>query len=75
MTMMRAIDDLMAEAATLVERRVIDPVTLTLLRDDLERAIAGCGDPAAAEDACDMLARLEHTIEAGTGARSLPLAS
>lgn len=70
-----AIDDLMAEAAALVEDRPHDPVALTLLRDDLAAAQVACEDLALATDAGGMLVQLDRAITRDARHHALPLAS
>lgn len=69
------IDDLIAEACTLVEHQTPDVVILALVRDDLAAAVAACDDDATAADGCEVVIALEHALQAREVGRTLPLAS
>lgn len=70
------VNDLIAEAAALVDRRDGgDPRTLALVGDELASAVACCDDGAVVADACEVLTQLTVALLRRRPPHDLPLAS
>jgi hypothetical protein len=70
-----SIDELIAEATALVDRRGGDSVTLALVREDLADAVADCADADVVDDGCAVLVALDRALRAHERSRRYPLAS
>ncbi len=74
---MAAVDDLITEAAALVERPTCagDAHALALVHDALAAAVADCDDATVAADAKDVLTLLDRVVRSLERRPDLPLAS
>lgn len=70
------VDELIAEACSMVTDRVAHPPTaLALVHDELAAAAATCDDAAKVADAREVLAELERAVADAGGPHTLPIAS